>query len=313
MAWLQYWAAVSTSCCLGRLTTAAGLPPSSLTAWLLWARTLCNMLSAGLLSVETYTCCDSLPPEESVRELLAVVDIFSPNLSEAESIVGPGTPRQVVERLLQLGARLVVLRMGEQGVLVAKQAAAVGGGGEQAVEWHEVSWAVHLQLQTQVMWQLQSACVLGVLAQSHSVAVCCVQVPAVPNTQVVDVTGCGNACCGGFLAGLQAGQGLRSSAVWGCVAGSIMAEAQGVPAVDMPRLVSEAHAKQQWLLRHMRGGQREPLVVAACVGVRPSPSPAAATTAAAAGRRWTRGAHCMLPRGSSSCRVVAAGAARLLL
>lgn len=145
---------------------------------------------------------------------------------------------------------------------------------------------------------------------------CCMQVPAVPGTQVVDVTGCGNACCGGFLAGLQAGQGLRSSAVWGCVAGSIMAEAQGVPAaVDMP-LVSEAHAKQQRLLRHMRG-QREPLqVVAACVGVRQySPSPAAATTAAAAGRRWTLGAHCIMPRGRSCARVAAgaAGAARLRL
>jgi fructokinase len=75
-----------------------------------------------------------------MRELLAVVDIFSPNLAEAESIVGPGTPRQVVERLLQLGAKLVVLRMGEQGVLMAQQAGTGGAdGGEQGVEWHEVS------------------------------------------------------------------------------------------------------------------------------------------------------------------------------
>lgn len=266
---------------------------------------LARVLIAGLLSVETYTCCDSPPPDESLRELLAVVDIFSPNLAEAESIVGPGTPQQVVERLLQLGAQLLVLRMGEQGVLVAKQAAAAGGGGEQAVEWHKVrSLAATAADANRVAVCMCAGTQLGVLAHSHTV--CCVQVPAVPDTQVVDVTGCGNACCGGFLAGLQAGQGLRSSAVWGCVAGSIIAEAQGVPAVDMPRLVSEAHAKQQRLLRHMRG-QREPLEVAACVGMRPSPSPAAATTAAAAGRRWTRGAHCMMPRGSS-CRMVAGAA-----
>lgn len=72
-----------------------------------------------------------------------------------------------MERLLQLGAQLVVLRKGEQGVLVAKQAA-VGGGDEQAVEWHEVSQAVQLQLQTQVVWQLQSECVVGVLAHLHT-------------------------------------------------------------------------------------------------------------------------------------------------
>jgi hypothetical protein len=149
------------------------------------------------------------------------------------------------------------------------------------------------------------ACVCACRSLVHAVS--CVQVPAVPDTRVVDVTGCGNACCGGFLAGLQAGQGLHSSAVWGSVAGSIMAEAQGVPAaVDMPRLVADAHAKQQRLLRHMRSGQRTPLAVAACFGgVR-----AAAMTAAAGRRR--RVAQGMPPRGRSWGRV-AAGAARLRL
>lgn len=56
-----------------------------------------------------------------MQELLSVVDIFSPNAAEAESIVGPGTPQQLVERLLQLGARLIALRMAEEGVLLARQ------------------------------------------------------------------------------------------------------------------------------------------------------------------------------------------------
>lgn len=77
---------------------------------------------SGLLSVETYTCCDSPPPEQELRELLGVVDIFSPNLDEAVSIVGDlGTPQQLVQRLVQLGAHTVALRMGEQGVLVASR------------------------------------------------------------------------------------------------------------------------------------------------------------------------------------------------
>lgn len=79
----------------------------------------------------------------------------------------------------------------------------------------------------------------------------CVQVPAVPETCVVDVTGCGNAFCGGFLAGLDSGLSLQQSGVWGCVAGSIMAEAQGVPAADVATLLATAHAKQQLLLQQM--------------------------------------------------------------
>lgn len=84
---------------------------------------------------------------------------------------------------------------------------------------------------------------------------CCVlllvQVPAVPDTHVVDVTGCGNAFCGGFLAGLDSGLSLQQSGVWGCVAGSIMAEAQGVPAADVRLLLPAAHAKHQQLMQHM--------------------------------------------------------------
>jgi hypothetical protein len=77
------------------------------------------------------------------------------------------------------------------------------------------------------------------------------QVPAVPSTQVVDVTGCGNAFCGGFLAGLDAGLSLQDSGVWGCVAGSIMAEAQGVPTAHVESLIPTARMKQQQLFELM--------------------------------------------------------------
>lgn len=77
------------------------------------------------------------------------------------------------------------------------------------------------------------------------------QVPAVPNTQVVDVTGCGNAFCGGFLAGLDRGLRLQDAGVWGCVAGSIMAEGQGMPTASVQLLLPATHDKHQQLLRHM--------------------------------------------------------------
>jgi hypothetical protein len=75
------------------------------------------------------------------------------------------------------------------------------------------------------------------------------QVPAVPGTRVVDVTGCGNAFCGGFLAGLHAGLSMLDAARWGCVAGSIMAEWQGVPpsGVLWGPLLQQAAAKQEQL------------------------------------------------------------------
>lgn len=90
-------------------------------SWPSWPLAPALAVAAGLLSVETYTTCDAPAPEQELHELLSVVDIFSPNAAEAASIVGPGTPQQVVQRLLQLGGHLVVLRMGEDGVLLARQ------------------------------------------------------------------------------------------------------------------------------------------------------------------------------------------------
>ena len=60
-----------------------------------------------------------------------------------------------------------------------------------------------------------------------------VAVPAIADTQVVDVTGCGNAFCGGFLASFGWGGSLAESAVLGSVAASFMAEERGVPKTSL--------------------------------------------------------------------------------
>lgn len=91
---------------------------------------------AGLLSVETYTACDSPPPDQQLAALLQAVDIFSPNEAEAASIVGPGSPQQLVQRLLAAGARTVSLRMGPEGVLVAD--------GPSRTMWHVSVWRFEL-------------------------------------------------------------------------------------------------------------------------------------------------------------------------
>lgn len=68
--------------------------------------------------------------------------------------------------------------------------------------------------------------------------------PAVEGTQVVDVTGCGNAFCGGFLASFigmtgEAGDLLQSMA-WGNTAASFMAEEKGVPKIGIMKLKEKA-------------------------------------------------------------------------
>lgn len=49
-----------------------------------------------MLSVEPFTHADTMPPAATLRRLLELCAIFSPNLAEAESLVGPGSPAQVL-------------------------------------------------------------------------------------------------------------------------------------------------------------------------------------------------------------------------
>lgn len=90
------------------------------------------ILRTGLVSVETYTACDTPPSSQQLQQLLQVCDVFSPNELEATSLVGPGSPLQLVDRLLAAGATTVALRRGPEGALVkhgpSGEAWQVGGG-----------------------------------------------------------------------------------------------------------------------------------------------------------------------------------------
>ncbi|PNW86482.1 hypothetical protein CHLRE_02g088300v5 [Chlamydomonas reinhardtii] len=135
--------------------------------------------AGGVLSVEPYTAAETPASPSEAAELLAHCDVFSPNEAEAESIVGPaGSPAELARRLLALspagGADVVVVRCGPAGVLAARRAAPGGGVSQQQLD--------------------------GLAEAAEAV-----MVPAVADTAVVDVTGCGNAFCGGFLAALYRG------------------------------------------------------------------------------------------------------------
>ena len=116
---------------------------------------------------------------ELFGQLAPLLDVFSPNLLQAQRLTGLKDPRQVLAALLEAGVRVAVLRMGEAGSLVAGRGEAV------------------------------------------------VAVPAVPVANIVDVTGAGNAYCGGFLVGLAETGNLAQAARYGAVSASFALEQFG--------------------------------------------------------------------------------------
>jgi ubiquinone/menaquinone biosynthesis C-methylase UbiE len=109
------------------------------------------------------------------RRLLPLVDIFSPNLLEAQRLtnIGRDDPAAIAADLLADGVGCVILRMGARGSLVALQ-----GG---VYHW----------------------------------------IPAFPVNKIVDVTGAGNAYCGGFLVGLEVSGDYLQAGLYGTVSASL--------------------------------------------------------------------------------------------
>jgi sugar/nucleoside kinase (ribokinase family) len=140
-------------------------------------------------------------------ELAPLLDVFSPNLSQARGLTGLEDPRQVLAALLEAGVRVAVLRMGEAGSLVAGQGVAP------------------------------------------------VAVPAVPVATIVDVTGAGNAYCGGFLVGLAETGDLGHAGRYGAVSASFALEQFGAMFT-----LDDLRARAEQRLRSLTGeGSRGPV------------------------------------------------------
>lgn len=71
-----------------------------------------------IIAIEPFKDVDVPLPESEVRAILTAGHIFSPNVREAEMLVGKGAPIELVQRLGALGAEVVTLRMGSEGSLV---------------------------------------------------------------------------------------------------------------------------------------------------------------------------------------------------
>lgn len=118
-----------------------------------------------------------------LARVFPLVDVFSPNLLEAERMTGCTDPHEMITSFFDMGAKAIALRMGGRGSLVGER----GGS---------ISW-----------------------------------IPAF-DKQIVDVTGAGNAYCGGLLVGIAEGLNLAESALRGAVSASFTMEQFGVCLFD---------------------------------------------------------------------------------
>jgi len=117
-----------------------------------WIRRL-RKLNCGCILWEPWDIYCQAENRDEIYQLLPQVDVFSPNLIEAQRISGLIDAEQIAKILLEEGARCVAIRMGEAGSLVADK--------EGTHFW----------------------------------------IPVAPVEGIIDVTGAGNAYCGGFLVG----------------------------------------------------------------------------------------------------------------
>src|SRR2546428_394875 len=61
-------------------------------------------------------------------DMAPLLDVVSPNLGQARRLTGLEDPRRILTALLDAGTRMVVLRMGETGSLLAGGGGGPGGG-----------------------------------------------------------------------------------------------------------------------------------------------------------------------------------------
>ena len=77
--------------------------------------------TGAVVSIETYSPAHIKLTVDELEKLVSVGDIFSLNLDEAHSILGPGDPLDLLNTIMTAGAKVALLRMGAKGSLAAVQ------------------------------------------------------------------------------------------------------------------------------------------------------------------------------------------------
>jgi sugar/nucleoside kinase (ribokinase family) len=74
--------------------------------------------AGAVVSIEPFRPSGRPLSELEVRALVSAGQVFSPNEAEAESLVGPGKPLELIRRLVEAGAEIVAVRQGEKGATI---------------------------------------------------------------------------------------------------------------------------------------------------------------------------------------------------
>jgi sugar/nucleoside kinase (ribokinase family) len=72
----------------------------------------------AVVSVEPFRPASRPLAEAELQALLSSGQIFSPNEAEAQSLLGPGQPLDLIQRLVKAGAEIIALRLGASGAIV---------------------------------------------------------------------------------------------------------------------------------------------------------------------------------------------------
>lgn len=102
-----------------------------------------------------------------------LVDIVSPSMSDMHHITELNDADEIINGMQRKGAKIIMLRMGEKGIIVA---------GQPQERYH---------------------------------------ITAYPQSPIIDVTGAGNACCGGFVTGLAHTQNLKEAGYYAAISASL--------------------------------------------------------------------------------------------
>ncbi|KAH8937312.1 hypothetical protein BDL97_16G022000 [Sphagnum fallax] len=185
---------------------------------------------AEIVSIEVYTHAEDIVSRTELQDLVSSGHIFSPNEKEAVSLVGPGPPLELIERLSELGAEVVVLRRGPLGCIVHRS-------------------------DTKETWEVPAFHTLfGHQEKAHDETSAkeepTLRIKGVNVKKILDPTGCGNTFCGGFLAGWYKTHDLLTAALWGSIAASFMLEYEGVPPLPMSQWQAEAQLRLELLHPH---------------------------------------------------------------
>lgn len=188
-----------------------------------------NLRNSGaeIVSVEVYTHAEEVIPRSELQALVSAGHIFSPNEREAISLVGPGPPLELIARLSELGAEIIVLRRGHLGCMVHRS-------------------------DTKETWDVPAFHTLinegSNDDDTNRTKVQKASLEGLDVMNILDPTGCGNTFCGGFLAGWYKTRNLLTAALWGSVSASFMLEYEGVP----PPRVSEWRSVAQLRFDRLR-------------------------------------------------------------